>query len=137
MFAELKIYAACFVTFVVVDFIWIGIVMKSFYVKQLGPIGRISGDKFEPVLWAAGVVYAALALGIVQFVLPKIGSETSWLSTFGTGALLGFVVYATYDFTNYSTLKDWTLAMTFTDVAWGTTVTGLVTVAARSVRDLG
>ncbi len=79
MLSELKLYAVCFITFVVVDFIWIGVVMKSFYVQQLRLIGRISGDKFEPILWAAGVVYFALSIGIVQFVLPRIALETSWI----------------------------------------------------------
>ena len=119
MFVDLKIYAACFVTFIVVDLVWIGLVMKGFYVQHLQPIGRISGDK----------------LGIVQFVLPRISIETPWPVAFGIGALLGFVVYATYDFTNYATLKDWTLVMTFTDIAWGTVLCGVATLAARSVRD--
>ena len=136
MLSELKLYAVCFITFVVVDFIWIGVVMKSFYVQQLRLIGRISGDKFEPILWAAGVVYFALSIGIVQFVLPRIALETSWISTFGIGALLGFVIYATYDFTNYSTLKDWTLTLTFVDVTWGAALSGLGTLVARYVRDL-
>ncbi len=134
MISELKIYLACFVGFVVIDFVWIGLVMKNFYIRHLQPIGRISGDKFEPIIWAACVVYVALAIGIVQFALPKINSETSWLATFGIGFLLGLVVYATYDFTNYSTLKDFTLTMAVVDSIWGGTVTGLVTLIARYVR---
>lgn len=137
MLSHLKLYAACFATFIIVDFIWIGIIMKSFYVENLRLIGRISGDKFEPILWAAAVVYVALSIGIVEFVLPKITNETSWFSTFGVGALLGFVVYATYDFTNYSTLKDWNLTIAFTDLAWGTLLSGFVTLIARFVRDIG
>lgn len=136
MLSELKVYATCLISFAVIDFIWIGIVMKSFYVEQLRTIGRIKGDKFEPVLWAAGCVYIVLAIGIVQFVLPKVPIDASWLSTFGTGALLGFVIYATYDFTNYATLKDYTLAMTFADIAWGSFVTGAVTCIASMIRNL-
>ncbi len=136
MFAELKLYATCFISFLVVDFIWIGILMKGFYVEKLRPIGRISGDKFEPNLGAALVVYIALSIGVVQFVIPKIQQDSSWLSTFGVGALLGFVVYATYDFTNYATLKDWTLSLTIVDVAWGAVLCGLVTSAVRCIRDI-
>ena len=136
MFSELKLYATCFVSFAIIDFVWIGILMKNFYIDQLKPIGRISDGKFEPVLWAAGLVYVVLAIGVVQFVLPKISGETSWFATFGIGALMGLVIYGTYDFTNYSTLKDYTLAMTFADIAWGAVLGGLVTCIARYVRDL-
>ena len=29
------------------------------------------------------------------------------------------MTYATYDLTNLATLKDWTLTVTFVDMAWG------------------
>lgn len=136
MLGELKVYATCFVSFFVIDLIWIGVIMKSFYIEQLRPIGRITGDKFEPVIWAAAAVYVVLAIGVVNLVLPRISSDTSWLATWGYGALLGFVIYATYDLTNYSTLKDYTLLVTFADMVWGTVLGGVVTCIARYVRDL-
>ena len=136
MFAELKLYAVCFVSIILVDFIWIGFVAKKFYIEQLRPIGRIAGESFQPVLWAAGLVYVVLAIAIVQFALPKIPTDATWLACFGVGALLGFVIYATYDLTNYATLKDYTLAMTFADIAWGAIVGGIVTCVARYVREM-
>lgn len=136
MLNELKVYAACFISMIIIDFIWIGIVAKNFYVEQLRPIGRIVDGSFAPVIWAAGLVYVALSIGIVQFALPKVEAGTSWLGVFGIGALLGFVIYATYDFTNYSTLKDYTLAMTFADIVWGSILGGVATCIAKYVRDL-
>ena len=38
------------------------------------------------------------------------------------GALLGLVLYAFYDLTNYATLEGWTLQMTITDILWGVLV---------------
>jgi|APCry1669189768_1035252.scaffolds.fasta_scaffold02952_5 uncharacterized membrane protein len=38
------------------------------------------------------------------------------------GAVVGFILYAFYDLTNYATLINYTLEMTLTDIAWGTTV---------------
>ena len=136
MLSELKLYATCFISIIVIDLIWLGIVAKGFYLEQLRPIGRIAGDKFEPVLWSAGACYIALSIGVVQFALPKIAAGSSWPATFGIGALLGFVIYATYDFTNHSTLKDWTTVLTFADIAWGSFLIGTVTCVARYVRDL-
>ncbi|MCC6138203.1 MAG: DUF2177 family protein [Bdellovibrionaceae bacterium] len=133
---DLKLYATCFVSIIVIDFVWIGLVMKNFYVEQLKPIGRISAEGFSPVLWSAIAVYIVLSIAIVHFALPKISQDASWAYTFGTGAVLGFVIYGTYDFTNHATLKDWTLAMTFVDIAWGSLLCGVVTLIAKFVRGL-
>lgn len=134
--SDLKLYVTCAVSIILLDIVWIGVIMKKFYLEQLRSIGRISGDTFQPVWWAAALVYVILAIGIVQFALPKLSSDSSWLSCFGVGALLGFVIYATYDLTNYSTLKDYTLSMTFVDIAWGTVLGGIVTCVAQYVREL-
>lgn len=136
MFAELKVYAACFVTIIVADLIWLGFIMTRFYTEKMRPIGRITGDKFEPIWWAAAAVYVVLSVAIVQFALPKLSSDATVVATFATGALLGFLIYATYDFTNYSTLKDWTLSLALVDMLWGAVLGGLVTSVARYVRDL-
>jgi uncharacterized membrane protein len=40
------------------------------------------------------------------------------------GAVLGFICYATYDLTNYATLKVWSLKVTVLDLIWGTVLTG-------------
>ena len=33
--------------------------------------------------------------------------------------MLGLVVYGVYDFTNYSTLRQWPFVLVLVDVAWG------------------
>ncbi len=136
MISYIKIFSACFLTIIIIDYLWIGLLMKNFYIDQLSSIGRINKNKFEPVIWAAMVVYLALVIGIIHYALPKIYANTTWLESFGIGALLGFVIYATYDFTNYSTLKNWTLSLSFVDVVWGSFLGGLVTCVGRYIRDL-
>ena len=37
--------------------------------------------------------------------------------------LLGLVIYGAYDFTNYSTLRQWPFALMLADVAWHTAAT--------------
>lgn len=132
----MKLYATCFFSLAILDFFWIALLMKKFYVENMRSIGRLAGDSFEPVIWAAVGVYIALAIGIVHFVLPKLDSGSSWLSCFGVGALFGLVVYATYDLTNYSTLKDWPLHLALVDMVWGTILCGLVTLLACFVKAL-
>jgi len=45
------------------------------------------------------------------------------------GAIFGFISYATYDLTNFATLKGFPLNIVFIDLAWGATLTAMVSVA--------
>ncbi|MGO8654949.1 DUF2177 family protein, partial [Rhizobium ruizarguesonis] len=38
---------------------------------------------------------------------------------------LGLAAYGTYDITNLATLRNWPLAMSLVDMAWGTLLTAL------------
>lgn len=70
---------------------------------------------------AAALVYLCLAMGITVLVL---GRARSPLEALMLGAFFGLVVYGTYDFTNYSTLRDYPLALAVVDLAWGTVICG-------------
>jgi uncharacterized membrane protein len=136
MALNIKLYFVAFFSFIIVDAVWLGFVMRKFYTAQLMGIGRISEGKIEPVIWAAVLVYVVLSLGVVEFVLPKTGFDSNFGVTFLTGALMGLVVYGTYDFTNMATLKDWTVTLALTDVCWGMFLTGMVSAFTRYVGSL-
>lgn len=110
--------------------------MKSFYTQRMISFGRIFEGKFEPILWAALLVYILLSIGVVDFILPKLAVTTGLLPAFLTGALLGLVVYGTYDFTNLATVKDYSVTLALVDLAWGAFVTGLATVITKYVSGL-
>lgn len=136
MGTQLKIYFTVFLSLLVVDYLWIGLIAQKFYVQQFGPVGRITADgKFDVVLWAAIAVYVILAFGITAFVLPKVMAEHSWSMAFIWGALYGLTVYGVYDMTNHATLNHWPLTLAFVDMAWGTFLGGAVSVIAKLVRD--
>jgi len=113
----LKLAAVGAVAFMVLDGIWLGLLMKNFYREQLAPIARLADGGMAPNWPAAFVVYVLLGTGIALFVMPR---ATTISSAAGYGALFGLVVYGVYDFTNYSTLRQWPFALTLVDVAWGT-----------------
>ena len=46
------------------------------------------------------------------------------------GALFGALAYATYDLTNFATLRTWSLQITVLDIVYGTVATGAAAVAA-------
>ncbi len=56
--------------------------------------------------------------------------DGSALSALAAGALLGSLCYATYDLTNYATLKNWTLQVTVIDITYGALVSGICAAVA-------
>jgi uncharacterized membrane protein len=112
--------------FMVLDGIWLGLLMNTFYRDQLAPIARLSNGGLAPNWTAAFAVYLFLGVGIALFVAPRaagVGSAALY------GALFGLVVYGVYDFTNYSTLRQWPLTLALVDVAWGAAASAACAVA--------
>jgi uncharacterized membrane protein len=112
----IKLAAVGALAFMVLDGIWLGLLMKNFYRTQLAPIARLADGGIAPNWPAAFVVYALLGAGIALFVVPR-ASTVSSAAAFG--ALFGLVVYGVYDFTNFSTLRQWPFVLTLADTAWG------------------
>lgn len=113
----LKPFIVFFVLAILIDAVWLMLIAQSFYVNELRPIARLNGDKFEIIIWSAVVVYLLMALGYAIFVFPQV--HTLYFSVI-YGGLFGLISYGIYDFTNYASLKDWTLKMVFVDMSWGT-----------------
>ena len=126
----IKLAALGAVAFMVLDGIWLGLLMKNFYRDQLAPIARLAGERLAPNWPAAFVVYALLGTGIALLVIPR-ASTVSLAAAYG--ALFGFVVYGVYDFTNYSTLRQWPFVLTLADVAWGAVASAACAAAVRLV----
>ncbi|MFZ2555588.1 MAG: DUF2177 family protein [Minisyncoccia bacterium] len=121
----IKLMALLVPTMMVVDFLWIGVIMKDFYRGNLGHL--MSGT----VAWVPAVsFYIIFVIGLVYFAaLPGIASG-SLGRTFLLGAAFGFFAYATYDLTNHATLRDWPLVVTLIDMAWGTFFSGVLAALA-------
>jgi uncharacterized membrane protein len=126
----IKLAAFGAVSFMVLDGVWLGLLMKNFYRDQLAPIVRLADGGIAPNWPAALVVYALLGTGIAVFVVPR-ASTASLAAVYG--ALFGLVVYGVYDFTNYSTLRQWPFVLTLADVAWGAVASAACAVAVRIV----
>ena len=115
MLTFLKLYLISFVVFFAVDLLWLGIIAKKLYQKEIGHLLKTD------VNWIAAVVFYLLFIGgLVVFVLMPAVDAGSLSKAILLGALFGFITYATYDLTNLATMKDWPLKITFIDLAWGT-----------------
>ncbi len=109
----------------VIDAVWLTFVANSFYKSQ---IGSLLMDK--PNLVPAVAFYLIYLVGLVVFALSPALDKGDWKVALGLGALLGLVAYATYDLTNLSTLKGFTVKLAVVDIIWGTVLTASVTLAA-------
>ncbi|MBG6208486.1 putative membrane protein [Labrenzia sp. EL_126] len=108
-------YIATALVFLAVDYVWLSQVATRFYFDR---IGHLLMDK--PNMAAAGAFYIIYVVGIVVFaVAPALKSE-SLATAVIYGAMFGFFTYATYDVTNYATLRNWPVIVTVVDVSWGT-----------------
>ncbi len=124
-------FAASLLGFILLDGLWLGVVMKEFYKRQLAPIGRMAADGSFAPLWApAIVVYILLAAGVAVLVVPRAGSAAAAAAF---GAVFGLVVYGVYDLTNYSTLAQWPLVVTAADIVWGTCACAAVSAGVFAV----
>ena len=114
---EIKIFLIALVIILLLDFVWIGLIMKKFYTAELSKIARLENGKLAPMVPVGLLVYIILAIGIAIFVFPLAKTNVEAIIF---GALIGLVIYGVYDFTNFATLKDFSLRMTLTDLTWGT-----------------
>jgi len=121
----LILYFSALVAFFAIDMLWLGVISRKFYARQLG---HLLSPK---VYWLPAIIFYLLFIaGILIFaVIP--GLEAGSLATTALmAALFGLFCYATYDLSNLSTLKDWPLVVTVVDIIWGITVSTTVAVIA-------
>lgn len=112
------------------DYVWLGVFASKLYKRELGPLLRMTGNEMQPIVWAAVVVYLAIPLGIVLFVLPRVNAGNLIGSSLLWGALYGVVVYTVYDMTNYSLVRDWPLRVAMIDICWGGLLNAIGALAA-------
>lgn len=119
-----KLLAIVVPIFLLLDLIWLGLIMKDFYARELGDLARRQAGSFSPRWGAAFAVYLLIPTGLVVFASPA--SDATWLNAVGRAALFGLVLYGVYDLTNLAILEKWTLRMALADIAWGTTLCGIL-----------
>lgn len=112
----------------VFDALWLTVVASKFYKSQIGSLLLEKSN-----MTAAIIFYVIYVVGVVAFVISPALEKGSWQYALGYGALFGFVAYATYDLTNLSTLKGFTLKVVIVDMIWGVCLTAAVSVIAYGI----
>lgn len=120
----LKLYIIALPVFLAIDMVWLTLVAKNFYAKQIGYL-----MVKNPNLWAALIFYLIFIAALIVFVISPALDKKMWTQALLAGAFFGLVTYATYDLTNLATVKDWPLLVTIVDLVWGMFVSAAVSVA--------
>ncbi len=117
------LYIASAVVFFGADFVWLSTMADRIYRPV---IGDMMLD--QPNLPVAGGFYLVYLVGLLLLVTAPANGDV-WKALW-MGAVFGFVAYGTYDLTNLSTLKNFTLQLVAIDMAWGTVLTAVAAAAA-------
>ena len=109
------LYGIAVGVFVALDAVWLGLIAKNLYATEL------KGLMTNNVKWgAAALFYLIFIAGLIYFVIAPTLKSGSMNNLIFAGAFFGLVTYATYDLTNYATLKGFPLKIVIIDLMWGT-----------------
>jgi uncharacterized membrane protein len=107
-------YIAALIVFSAVDAVWLLLMGPALYRPTLGDI-LLTDLRVAPAI----MFYAIYPVGLLVFaVMPGLKSGST-ATAVGLAALFGAIAYATYDLTNFATLRNWTLQITVLDIAYG------------------
>lgn len=125
MIYYLKLYMLSVPVFLLIDGVWLGVVAKGFYQRQLE-------DFLTPdVNWGAALFFYLLyVVGVIIFAVQPALEKESLARAVLLGGMFGLFAYATYDLTNLATLKGWPITVVVVDIIWGMVLTATVASAS-------
>lgn len=120
-----KLYVLTVPVFLLIDMIWLGVVAKGFYRKNLDYLLSPQPN------WAAAIgFYLLFIVGILVLVVQPALEKDSFVRAALLGGLFGLIAYATYDMTNLATIRNWPVRVAVVDMLWGTVLCAVVSMAA-------
>ena len=129
----LKMYAVGVVACFALDLVWLGVVAKGFYQRQMGHLMR------PDVQWLPAILfYLIYVAALVVFVAGPAAERQSVGRAVGYGAFFGLAAYAAFDLTGLALLKGFPVRAALVDLAWGALLSAIVSaVVVMSVKAAG
>jgi uncharacterized membrane protein len=116
-------YVMTGLSFALIDSIWLRTMYTRLYQPEIGEL--LGGLRLGPAI----AFYLLYIGGMMWFAVGPALANGRWQTALVQGAVLGFMCYATYDLTNFATLKIWSMKVTLLDILWGTVLTGSASLA--------
>lgn len=116
----LKVWLLTVVIFIVLDMLWLGLFASKLYNQQLGYLARQEQGRISFNLPVGLAAQATIATGLAVLISLARQLDPQLSTSILIGALTGLVIYATYDLTNLSFIKDYPVLISVIDIAWGT-----------------
>lgn len=111
-----------------IDMFWHVFIARKLFQEE---IGHLMGEKIKA--YAGLIFYAINALAILFLVINPSLEKQDMIQALLHGGLLGFAMYATYNFTNLALLRDWSIKVTLLDLGWGTFAAGLTSLISSKI----
>jgi uncharacterized membrane protein len=121
---HLVAWLVTFIVMLIIDLLWLGVIAKSLYQQGMGDLMSPT-----PRVGIAALFYLMYPVGLVIFAIMPGVDANSVLRAGVLGALFGLFAYSTYDLTNLSVIRNWPVALSFIDIAWGALVSGVSSAA--------
>lgn len=118
-------YGATLLVFLLADMVWLGTMVSRLYRPVLGDL-LLPEANLTPAI----IFYLVYPLGLVIFAIVPALMSGNITTALLFGALFGFFTYGTYDLTNQATLRNWSTTLTIADMAWGSVLGGISSLAA-------
>ena len=118
-------YLLTAIILVILDGVYLRLI-QNFFNKQ---IKSVQGTDIKINYTAAAITYIFLIFGLNYFIIQKHKSVKD-------AALLGLVIYAVYEFTNLSLLKNWSVLTVLIDTTWGAVLFAITTAIVYKIKRL-
>jgi len=113
------LFIATFVIFVGIEVLGLGLVVRPVFERALGD------QLLDEFRVAPAVLFYAFYIGVLIWFVsaPALAQDKNMFWVIGNAALFAAACYGTYEFASLAIMKDWSWAMVWTDMTWGTCVT--------------
>ena len=116
----------CIILLIIVDapYLYLNLELFNKIIKE------ISGKGYpKNRVYSAIIVYIAISVGIIVFVLPNIDKTTKRTRVRDSilyGGLFGLVSYSIFDFTSHFMFEEWNIYVSLMDSIWGGIICSIV-----------
>jgi len=123
--------SAMFLTIILLDYIWLGIISKNFIIDQFRSLVKVENGSIVINLGVGLLTWLIIAIGVFVFAVHPATSLTHAMTL---GAALGFLMYAVYDLTNLTFLQNYPVKFAVVDIVWGTFLCSILSLVGFLIR---